>query len=155
MAGLTDILAPLVAVLESVPGITTVHTYTPESPGATDTLPEAFLEIMGPRAAGGKTNTRRVDWDIDIWIRTEIRPVDIASGFATIYPLPDAVIAALDAAGTFNGVLATTTHYDEPAISHPSQGAAFGVAISGDTQYVETCIHAIFTVDRVGGFGNG
>lgn len=155
MAGLADIITPLVTVLQGVPGITTVLAYTPESPGQAATLPEAFLEVMGPRAAGGKTNTRRVQWDIDIWIRTEIRPVEMSGAFAAIYPLPDAVMAALDAAGTFDGVLATTVDYDEPAVSHPSQGAAFGIGVTGDKQYVETCVHAIFTVDRVGGFGNG
>lgn len=155
MAGLSDVMPKLIAVLASVPGIETVYRYVPETPGQDGPLPEAILDVMPPQIGGGKARTRRVDWPIDIWIRTEIRPVEVAEAFERIEAYPDAVIAALDSAGTFDGVLATTVGYDVPAVSHPS-GGAFGVTRDGgDTQYVETCVHAIFTVDRVGGFANG
>ena len=154
MAGLAQLITPLKNVIDTVAGITTVYTYVPEYPGQGGALPEAFLEIMPPLIGGGKTRTRRVHWPIDIWLRTELRPAEIADAFERIEALPDAVIAALDGAGNFNGLLATTVDYDEPAVGHPS-GSAFGVTRENDKQYVETAVHAIFTLDRVGGFANG
>jgi hypothetical protein len=153
MATLADFMTALTPVLQSVSGVTTVLPTVPTSALTEAQSPVLFPEVMGATVINHKTRTRSVEWAIDIWISVGIRTDNIATDLTQIQPFPERVMAALDTAGNFNGILATTLDYDTPAVLHPTQGTAFGLTRDGDRQYVETAVHCIVRIDRVGGFG--
>jgi hypothetical protein len=153
VATLADFMTALTPVLQSVPGVTTVLTSVPVTALTEAQSPALFPEVMGAEVINNKTRTRTVEWAIDIWISCGVRTNSIAADLAEIQPFPERVMAALDTAGNFNGILATTLDYDSPAVLHPTQGTAFGLTRDGDRQYVETAVHCIVRIDRVGGFG--
>lgn len=153
MATLADFMTALTPVLQSVTGVNTVLTSVPTSALTEAQTPALFPEVMGATVVNHRTRTRSVEWAIDIWICCGVRTDNIAADLAQIQPFPERVMAALDMAGSFNGILATTLDYDSPAVLHPTQGTAFGLTRDGDRQYVETAVHCIVRIDRVGGFG--
>lgn len=155
MATIAEVIPALVTVLEGVTGITTVYDDVQQDPLPANVLPAIFLEAMPAVADMKTTTTRRIEWPIRIWISVGQRSAEITADHDELRPFPERVIAALDAAGTLGGLLSRTVEFDEPSVYHPILGTLFGRTVWNDYQYVETAVHARFTTQRVGGFGNG
>jgi hypothetical protein len=153
MATLADFLTALTPVLQTVTGVTTVLTGVPTQPITEEQTPAIWPQVMDGTVINHKTRTRSVEWAIQIWINVGVRTETITTDIAQIQPFPERVMAALDTAGNFNGILATTLDYAEPAVIHPGTGEAFGLTQWGQFHYVETAVHCIVRIDRVGGFG--
>lgn len=152
MATLADFLTALTPVLQTVTGVATVAPGVPDIP-ANLVTPALYPEVITGEVINRKTRTRSVEWYIQIWISVGLRTESLVADMALIQPFPERVMAALDTAGNFNGILATTLDYASPAVVHPTQGTAFGGTKDGDRYFVETAIHTIVRIDRVGGFG--
>lgn len=156
MAGLTDLLPKITAALTglTVAGVplVTILDHIPEDVLDVSELPAAILDVGGPSVELKSSATRQVTWPIDIWLLASARTTDVGVTIPAIYGLGDAVIARLDSKRTFDGLLHRTTQYADPAISVDDQHAYGVTAPIGDLVLVGTTVHALFTLDRVGGF---
>jgi hypothetical protein len=157
VARLSTLLPLLTAALAtlSIGGtpVKTVLDHIPDSPVTPDELPAIVLDVRGPSVTFGAANRRRFVWPIDFHIAASSSTATIDTSIPAIFDLGDDIIAMLDHNRTFNGVLARTVEYSDPAFSVDESGSAYGMTEPfNDTVVIGTALHAMFTLDRVGGF---
>jgi hypothetical protein len=155
MAGLADILPKMVTTLTglSVGGntVVTVKDHVPEGELDASELPAILLEVMPPAASLAHSDSRRMVWPIDAVVLASYRTADVAGSITAVFGLADAVIARLDAARTFDGLLKRHIEYADPAVSDLSGDRAYGLEQMGDQVFIGARVHTLLTVDRVGG----
>lgn len=160
MAGtMADVISAIAAALDEIPEAGTVLPYLPEAlvaaAGATPIVSSwpALIVDPGPPRVSAMSNVREWTWPIHIVVVVEPREGDLAAETADALVWPERVVAKLDSKRTFNGLLARTVAYDDPAASAADELGAVGPIPFRDRTYMGTIVHAVCTVERSpGGF---
>jgi hypothetical protein len=157
MAGLLDVLPVLVTVLQGcVLGGAPVASVTDHIPemdpiGSDADLPAILLDVKAPIVGMASSGVRLVTWPIDIFAINGLRGGDIGASLPAIRSFPDEIIARLDAGTPFRGLLRRHVQFAEPAVA-VENGDPFGLMGWKESTYVTTVVHALFEIQRQGGF---